>query len=146
MVWSLACLGGGRFAAFVPVAGAFWEPLPGACPSGPANLYHVHGLSDGTVPMAGRAIGTRFRQGDVLKGMALWRDVNACPAEPTRTERDGSLACSIWAGCASGRELRLCLQGDGHEYRPDWVSRGWAVVDRVARERSGANGSGAPTR
>ena len=44
-----------------PVAGAYWEPLPETCPSGPMSLRHVHGLADPTVPMKGRSFQQRIR-------------------------------------------------------------------------------------
>lgn len=60
MVWDMACYRGARFAAFAPIAGAFWEPLPESCGT-PVNLRHVHGTSDTVVPMAGRPIREVFR-------------------------------------------------------------------------------------
>jgi polyhydroxybutyrate depolymerase len=70
MTWNIACKMGGRFAAYAPVAGAFWDPLPTACPGAPFSLRHVHGTADNTVPMKGRWVGIgRFKQGDVLESM-----------------------------------------------------------------------------
>jgi polyhydroxybutyrate depolymerase len=123
MAWDVACYRGDAFAAFAPIAGAFWEPLPETCPAGPVNLRHVHGTGDGTVPMAGRPIRDVFRQGDVRQGMAVWRGVNGCPERPSRVEREDALTCEVWDRCASGRELRLCLHDGGHAMPPDWEHR-----------------------
>lgn len=43
MTWYLACFMGERFAAFAPIAGAYWEPMPTTCPSGPVSMRHIHG-------------------------------------------------------------------------------------------------------
>ncbi len=122
MVWELACHRGSAFAvAFAPVAGAFWEPLPDACPGGPVDFRHVHGTADGTVPLAGRALRGQFRQGDVFRGMAVLRAANGCSA-PARVEEAGGLRCEVWDACAAGgRELRLCLHGSGHILPEGWT-------------------------
>jgi polyhydroxybutyrate depolymerase len=138
MAWWLACAGGRRFAAFAPVAGAFWEPLPKDCSAGPANILHTHGLSDGTVPMTGRVVGGRFRQGDVMAGVAVWRHVNGCTREEPDDERQiADMTCRRWTSCASGREVQLCLHPDGHEIRRDWIASAWAFVQRVADRSTG---------
>lgn len=63
--------------------------------------------------------------------MAIWREVDGCPAEPSRVEDEAMLRCEVWDDCASGRELRLCLHDDGHR-RPDgWVRRIHAWLDEV---------------
>jgi len=129
MVWELACHRGDAFAAaFAPVAGAFWEPLPEACQGGPVDLRHVHGTADGTVPLAGRAIRGQFRQGDVFRGMAVLRAANGCSA-PARVEEVDGLRCEVWDGCVAGeRDLRLCLHGDGHILPEGWTAaiHAWA--------------------
>src|SRR5438128_7431154 len=63
VVWDLACHAADGFAAFMPVSGGFWLPYPERCERGSANLRHIHGTSDGTVPLAGRTIRGRFNQG-----------------------------------------------------------------------------------
>jgi len=129
MVWDLACQRGGDYAAFMPIAGAFWEPLPEQCPGGPVNLRHVHGTTDTVVPMTGRAIRQTFRQGDVRTGMALWQQVNGCPTEPDRREHQATIQCEVWDSCQSGKELQLCLHGGGHGMPEGWVVRShqWAA-------------------
>ncbi len=119
MAWDAACYRGDRFDAIFPLSGAFWEPLPETCPAGPVDLRHTHGLSDGTVPMEGRAIG-QMQQGDVLEGIAIWRAVNGCEEEPDRVEEVGLSTCQVWSSCASERELSLCLHAGGHEIPDGW--------------------------
>ena len=135
MVWDLACRRGRDYGAFVALSGAFWEPLPTHCAGGPVDLLHIHGTADGTVPMVGRAIGDRWRQGDVLRGLELLRATDGCPAAPARTEPAGVLSCQVWDGCSSGRELRLCEHDDGHMMPEGWVAlaHAWARgLDRPA--------------
>ena len=125
MVWYLACHGG-PFAAYAPVAGAFWKPEPTDCPGGPQSLRHVHGEADRTVPMTGRSIRTptgTITQGDVLNGMATWRRIDGCSDKPDAVSRTDSMACSTWSGrtCRSGRELVLCLHTGEHVVDAAWI-------------------------
>ena len=133
MVWFIACRMPERFAAFAPVAGAFWAPEPDDCPGGPVSLRHTHGLADKTVPMAGRPLRNGRRQGDVLRGMALWRRIDGCPEEPARVESSGGLVCRTWpaAYCSSHRELVLCLHQGEHEIDPKWVLDGVRWLDAL---------------
>jgi polyhydroxybutyrate depolymerase len=121
MAWYVACRLGNRFAAFVPFAGAFWHPMPDRCEHA-VNLVHIHGTTDGTVPMGGRALrGGAFRQGDVRAGFATMLAAAACPTPKVRMEQRGELACEIVDGCASGTSLRLCLHSGGHIVEPAWL-------------------------
>jgi polyhydroxybutyrate depolymerase len=136
MAWNVACQMKGRFAAYAPVAGAFWDPLPTECPGAPFSLRHVHGLADGTVPMKGRMIGGgRFKQGDVLESMRRLRGFDGCPEEPSSQQTTGNMTCSTWSAkaCSSGRELVLCLHPGEHEIEPGWVADGYRWVDALAR-------------
>lgn len=142
MAWYAACYLGDRFAAFVTIAGDFWEPAPTVCPSGPASILHIHGENDQTVPMAGRAIGDRYRQSDLRSGWALWRRTDRCAEAPDRTETIADLTCTTWTGgrCESGRELMLCLHPGGHDFKAEWLGAGYGWVDGLAR-RSGPEAS-----
>lgn len=127
MAWDVACYLGGSFTAFAPVAGAFWEPLPEACPGGPVDLRHIHGTADQVVPMAGRPIAGIYRQGDVHEGMAVLRATDQCPSAPSAVVEDEGLTCEVWRDCESGKELQLCLHGGGHEMPEGWLdgTLGW---------------------
>lgn len=130
MTWHLACYRGDLFTAFMPVAGAFWQPHPEACPSGPMNLMHVHGTGDTVVPMQGRPIREVYHQGDVRAGIAFWRDQNGCPADPVEVTETGDLRCQIWRGCASGRQVQLCLHPGGHNIPKGYMAKAlaWAAT------------------
>lgn len=141
MTWTVACQMGRRFAAYAPIAGAFWDPLPDACPGAPFSLRHVHGLADQTVPMKGRSLrGGAFRQGDVLEGMRRLRRFDGCPEEPSATQTRGTMVCRTWSAsaCKSGRELVLCLHPGGHEIEPGWVAESYRWVDALARSAAPA--------
>jgi polyhydroxybutyrate depolymerase len=132
MAWDAACYRGDRFDAIFPIAGAFWRPHPEACSSGPVNLFHTHGTGDKVVPMTGRPIAGAFHQGDVMDGIALWKDANRCPAEPERVETMGDLRCEIWSDCESARALKLCLHPGGHIVPEGWIEMAVAWANRVS--------------
>ena len=113
MVWDLACHASTGFSAFLPLSGGFWEPFPTECETGPVNLRHTHGRADTTFPFGGRAV-AGMRQGDVAKGLALWRDIDGCAAAPSAHGLDAGLACDVWSQCRSGRQLQLCRHDGGH--------------------------------
>jgi len=131
MVWYLACRMPTRFAAFVPIAGAFWEPLPQDCAGPRPNLIHVHGISDTTVPLAGRALRSGYRQGDVFKSLAILAP-NGCTAPwAAEVERAGppqTLTCRLAQDCGGPSRLELCLHSGGHMADPAWVERAWALA------------------
>ncbi|MBY0613688.1 MAG: polyhydroxybutyrate depolymerase [Beijerinckiaceae bacterium] len=128
MVWYLACEMGDRFRAFAPVSGAFWLPQPTSCKGGPVDLRHVHGTNDDTVPMTGRAIGLRYRQGDVLEGFRTLRALDGCPATPDTVAMEDGLRCESWISCSSGKQLKLCLHPGGHAMEASYLEASWAWV------------------
>lgn len=131
MVWYLACRMPTRFAAFAPIAGAFWEPLPQRCEGPRPPLVHVHGTSDKTVPLAGRALRSGARQGDVFKSFAIL-EPGGCTAGwagAVRTDITvGELSCRVAVGCDGPARLELCLHAGGHEADPAWVERAWRLT------------------
>lgn len=130
LVWDIACHDASGFTAFLPLSGGFWVPLPDACAS-PVNLRQTHGRADTTFPLAGRAIGTRMRQGNVLDGFARWRAVDGCAAQPDGQSKDSDLYCDVWTSCASGRSLQLCLHPGGHMIEAHHLAAGLAWADQL---------------
>lgn len=137
MVWYLACRMPRRFAAFAPIAGAFWMPLPRDCVGPPPNLIHVHGTADSTVPIAGRSLRGGYRQGDLFESFAIlapggctasWSAAVSHPGPP------GAPACRLAPGCGGAGRLELCLHAGGHFADPAWVERAWrlAIPNRAA--------------
>ena len=132
MAWDLACRQGGKFAAFAPVAGAFWMPHPETCPGAPVHMRHIHGTGDTVVPMAGRPIRDRWHQGDVERSVAQMRRWDQCQAEPDIEFDEGSLSCRAWTRCGSGKSVTLCLHSGGHIMPKGWVDGAWRWVQSVA--------------
>lgn len=122
MVNYLACDAPDSFAAYAPVSGGFWNPLPAAC-KGPVKLFHTHGWRDSTVPIEGRSLGGgRFQQGDIFAGLEIWRHANACIDEkPAGYSETGPFWRRKWTRCAPGSALELALFPGGHT-----VPAGWA--------------------
>jgi polyhydroxybutyrate depolymerase len=129
VVWEMACSGDGRFQAFLPIAGVWWQPMPKECKAPPRPLLHIHGLADPVMPMAGRNLRDRWKQGDVRDAMTTLKKVNGCTANPTRTEQIGPLACDLFDGCLSNKPVALCLHGGDHHTNPRWITdvRDWLV-------------------
>jgi len=121
-VWHLACRHGEAFAAYAPVAGAIWAPLPTTCPGGPVPLLHSHGFADRTVPLEGRPVADgRLAQGDVFESLSLLRRVNGCDSQaPSRHHGVASFQCRHWEGC-DGPPIGFCLHPGGHRVAPGWT-------------------------
>lgn len=146
MVWYLACRMPQRFAAFAPIAGAFWEPLPENCEAPRPPMIHVHGTSDMTVPLAGRTLRRGYKQGDVFKSFAIFAP-GGCTADWARAARAApspeGLTCRVATGCGSVARLELCLHAGGHIADAAWVERAWRLT-MPARSPASAAGLTSP--
>lgn len=125
MVWNLACYGGDLFQGFAPIAGAFWHSLPEDCPSGPVNLRHIHGRSDGEVAYDRRGI---YNSVAVTSSLEFLERIYACSA-PDIGKSDGKLHCTTRDRCLNGVEISSCLHDGGHSLPAEWVAEGldWLV-------------------
>ena len=120
LVWYLACAAPRDFAAFAPVAGGFWQPLPETC-AGPVKLLHTHGWRDRTVPLEGRPLRPGLEQGDIFAGLQVWRSVNGCAGlRADIFATDASFWRRTWTDCAPGTALELILHPGGHEVPAGW--------------------------
>ncbi len=124
MVWYLACRMPTRFRAFAPISGAFWEPLPADCAGPRPTIIHMHGLSDTTVPIAGREVRSGLRQGDLFKSLA--RIAPTCIAHSGPALTEGKLTCRLATGCDAAR-LEVCMHPGAHDYEAAWVMRAWLL-------------------
>ena len=131
MVWNLACYRADVFAAFVPIAGTFWRPVPESCPGGPVNLVHVHGLADRIVPLAGRPIG-RTHQGDVPTALNRARIAGGFGA--AQTVDMGALLCQRRTN-PKGKLLAFCTHKGGHSLKTDYLRVAWALLREVGAVR-----------
>jgi polyhydroxybutyrate depolymerase len=133
MAWYAACAMGERFVAATPIAGAFWEPMPTNCAKGPLNLMHIHGLADEVVPMKGRPIGERWRQGDVLGSIGILAASNGCQStgEPLPDTIGAMGECRRTTSACDGKpkaRIALCLHEGGHAFRREHLEAGWLFV------------------
>ncbi len=124
MSWRIVCDRPETAAAYAPISGLMWRPLPEVC-AGPAKLLHTHGWADPVVPMEGRSVaGGRITQGDLFVGLNLLRDAFACRADPpTDTELRGGYWRRAWTNCAPGAHLELAIHPGGHS-----IPKGWSKM------------------
>ncbi len=127
MVWDLACHAPELASGFAAAAGAFWEPMTTDCDA-PVHLFHVHGFKDRMVPFEGRQLtweGVDFHQGNVMKGLDVWRRQNACLGSAENSFDDDDSMQKDWVDCDAG-SIRLKVTKGGHG-----VPEGWrdAVLD-----------------
>jgi polyhydroxybutyrate depolymerase len=120
VVWELACKGDARFSAFLPVAGVWWQPMPKNCTAPLKPLLHIHGTADPVMPMTGRALRDRWRQGDVREAFRTLQSLHACPVETSSSQRRGPMQCETAEPCTSGKSLVLCLHNGDHHTNPAW--------------------------
>lgn len=119
----IACKTPNAFAAFAPVAGSFWNPLPETC-AGPVRLLHVHGWTDTTVPLEGRRLRVGITQGDVFASMGIWRQTNGCvQPRPDEFARTPEFQVRRWTDCTPGSALSFALHEGAHG-----IPKGWATL------------------
>lgn len=134
MTWRVACDAPGSFAAYAPIAGLLWLPLPEAC-DGPFRMQHTHGWSDPVVPIEGRSVANgQFTQGDLFVGLALLRRANGCVRDdPDGYGETGIYLTRQWDDCAAESALQLALHPGGHS-----IPRGWSTLALDWFETDGA--------
>lgn len=122
MTWRVACDAPEAFAAYAPIAGLLWRPLPDAC-AGPMRMLHTHGWADPVVPIEGRSVaGGRITQGDLFAGLDLLRRAMGCARDdPDGYAASGAFLIRRWTDCAPGAELALALHPGGHTIPRGWV-------------------------
>lgn len=129
MVWNLACHRSETFAAFVPISGTFWEPMPESCPSEPVNLIHIHGTADKVVPLEGRPIKVS-RQGSVPEALAMMARTGGYRADGRTVE--GALSCEH-ARTPGGALLSFCTHPGGHSMRTEFLATAIGMLKERGR-------------
>ena len=121
MTWRTACDAPKSFAAYAPIAGLLWRPLPDAC-AGPFRMQHTHGWSDPVVPIEGRSVASgRFTQGDLFRGLDILRDAMACAKDdPDAYDQSGAYLIRRWTSCAPDAGLEMALHPGGHAIPSGW--------------------------
>ncbi len=141
MTHYLACAAPDAFAAYIPVAGAFWRPHLEGC-NGPVRLLHTHGWRDTTVPLEGRVVRgadaldpNALIQGDVFFAMQLWRAENGClQLRGDRFETDGPFWRRSWDRCTPETALELALFDGGHTVPAGWIDIALPWLEKVLPE------------
>ncbi|WP_299727337.1 prolyl oligopeptidase family serine peptidase [uncultured Tateyamaria sp.] len=128
VTWELACQRPDLFAGFAPVSGTFWQGPPAAC-AAPASVIHIHGTTDRTVPIGGRAIGPT-KQGDVMEVLAMYRSAgNFGPATDVTVE---NMDCARQDN-ASGDVLEFCTFEGGHSFSRTYLAYAWDRLEAAGR-------------
>ncbi|RLJ41068.1 polyhydroxybutyrate depolymerase [Litoreibacter meonggei] len=129
MTWNLACARSDLFAGFVPISGTFWQRPPSSCVGPVANIIHIHGDSDPTVPLNGRPI-LNTHQGRVSDALEMYRDYGGFKqANPTRTNQ---LSCKNSVN-RDGDVLNFCMFEGGHSFRSEYLRYAWEVFEKAGR-------------
>lgn len=128
MTWHLACHRATDYAAFIPMGGTFWAPIPENCQQPPAQLIHFHGLADTTVPLRGRAIEDAM-QGDVRDAIAMYARNGAF--RPAEAQRIASFGCEVMRN-KRGATLGLCLHAGGHSWDTGFIETGLGMLGFAA--------------
>lgn len=127
MVWNLICNRAETYRAFIPVAGVFWQPIPESCPTGAANVFHIHGDDDQMVPLEGRVV-RDARQGDVHDVLEMYvRHGGYGEAERVRED---DLTCASRVN-GEGKVLEFCLFPGGHNFRIKDLRKAWARLEAI---------------
>lgn len=128
MTWTLACHRSADYAAFVPMAGTFWRPIPETCSGPVADIIHLHGTADRIVPLEGRRI-EDARQGAIRDAIAMYARFGAF-AEPAPRRLAGT-DCEERRN-PDGARLSLCLFDGGHSFDTTFLESAWTstMTDR----------------
>ncbi|MDT8327743.1 MAG: PHB depolymerase family esterase [Roseovarius sp.] len=129
MVWNLACTMPERFAGFAAISGTFWMEPPDNCATPAASLVHIHGDSDPTVPLAGRAI-LETHQGDVAEALEMYQNLGGF--SPTGKMNAKGLSCELKRN-AKGDILDFCLHPGGHSFRSDYLKFAWERLEAAGK-------------
>jgi polyhydroxybutyrate depolymerase len=111
LVGLLACRLPDRFAAFAPVAGAFYPGTTEGCEdAGPVPVLDVHGTGDATIPYAGDP----DRELPAIRDwVQAWADRAGCDPEPSAKPTADDVTTYRWAGCDRMVE-HVAVTGGGH--------------------------------
>ncbi len=127
LVWNVACARPDLFAGFVPVSGTFWLEPPETCSMPAASIIHMHGTTDRTVPLNGRAIGNT-RQGRVPDAMTMYQRVGGFDVSAVEGHQMGQLNCGEMRN-SDGAILAFCQFEGGHSFSRTYLTMAW---DRFA--------------
>ncbi len=125
MTWNLICHRSDSFAAFVPVSGTFWDPVPDTCTTPPATVLHIHGDADRTVPLMGRNIG-QTKQGEVPRTLEMYAAYGGFG--PVKTAQMLDMGCEMREN-DSGNMLGFCMFEGGHSFKSSYLKMAWEMFE-----------------
>lgn len=129
MTWNLACARSELFAGFAPISGTFWLEAPSNCAGPVANIIHIHGDNDPTVPLDGRPI-QNTHQGKVSEALDMYRSYGGF--ESTQPSKTASLSCENSAN-SEGDVLNFCMFEGGHSFRSEYLRYAWETFEGAGR-------------
>jgi len=130
MTWYLACSHREKFAGFIPVAGTLWRPQPKRCANKIGEIYHYHGTSDPTFPLAGRRVHDKW-QGDSRDTFNNMYRQDPCSAKLVEEIKFSGQRCKLHKNC-DGEALQFCVNNSNHEVRGFYLVDGYT---RIAKAR-----------
>lgn len=129
MVWNMICNRPDMFAGFAPISGTFWLTPPESCAGPVANVIHIHGDNDPTVPLTGRPIADTH-QGDVGEALAMYASYGQFDTPIKRTT--GPLSCTNRQN-QTGDLLNFCMFEGGHSFRSEFVKIAWEAFSAAGK-------------
>jgi len=129
MAWYTACQQGQKAVAMITFSGVFWDPLPKAedCVADVPPIIHFHGTADQTFPLAGRALGANFHQGNAYDSMAILRARAKCDVKDAKTITLDGIQCDDVPSCIRGDSI-MCIHNGGHEARADMLDAALTAI------------------
>ncbi len=129
LTWVTACKMSREFAAFIPMAGTFWQPIPSTCRAPARSLVHIHGRYDRVVPVAGKPKGP-FMRGNVHDVLAMYSKHGQFGNAQRRIA--GELDCAKRRN-QNGDLLTLCLFEGGHRLRVEHIGLALSFLREAGR-------------
>ncbi len=129
MVWHLACYRSHQFAAFVPIAGTFWRPVPESCATPTGSIVHIHGDADKVVPLEGRRI-RKAHQGVVSRAIEMYARYGQFGA--VSKKQYDRLRCELREN-SDGHILGFCLYKGGHSFFISHIRQAWEMLVAAGR-------------
>ena len=123
-VWNAICDRGDAYGGYIPYSGTFWQAPPDSCAAGAANIVHVHGDADTTVPLEGRAIG-ETRQGSVPDTLAMYRADKGFTGDTAFETGDMRCTRSV---TGDGKHLDFCMFSGEHSFTAERLGAAYDLL------------------
>jgi len=119
--WTMACTGRNRFAAYMPISGAYWKTPPQSCSTRPQNVIHIHGKHDQIVPLTGRNF-SNSGHANIFDIHKAYEKIGGYEERSRSNPVD--LNCKISRN-GSNKLLELCIHGGEHFFHARHISYVW---------------------